>query len=40
MKFIDALVGKAKTMELLRKYDPASNVINEILVVYPEYLPG
>jgi hypothetical protein len=40
MKFLDALIGKAKCCELLRQYDPAVNIINEILVVYPAYQPG
>ena len=25
---------------MLRKYEPAINVINEIMVVYPEFTPG
>ena len=34
------MVGKAKATELLRKWEPAINVINEIMVVYPEFGPG
>lgn len=41
MKYIEALIGKAKSLELLKtKYQQAIKVINEVCVVYPEFAPG
>ncbi len=33
-------MGKAKGLELIKKFEPSLTTINEILVVYPEFKPG
>jgi hypothetical protein len=43
MKYLEALIGKAKALELIKtktKYEQAIKVINEVCVVYPEFVPG
>ena len=39
-KDIDALLGKAKFMELHRNFTTALELINQVVVSFPNFLPG